>query len=151
MTIFKWHVINFNIKKIEKEDLGYVWIGHLLWPFYVCVFDGCGTWLQWQQVNAQNVHAETQNETQYALFHWNVCACRCSTFLVSINTTSVACIILYCSQHSDPRSSSTKRCIPSNGYNIRILSFLPLNNCAEMFSIFINAPSSSSSMNQTYP
>ena len=54
-------------------DYGYVWIGRLLWPFYACIFYGCGTQLQRQQVNVQNVHAETQNETQnetqYAPFH----------------------------------------------------------------------------------
>ena len=60
-------------------------------------------------------------------------------------------LVLYCSQNSDPRSSSTKWCVPSNGYNFHILPFLPLNYRVEMSSIFINAPSSLSSMNQTYP
>ena len=52
---------------------------------------------------------------------------------------------------NDPQSSRTKRCISSNSYNIHILPFLPLNYCVEMSSIFINASSSLSSMNQTYP
>ena len=60
-------------------------------------------------------------------------------------------LVLYCSQNFNPRSSCTKRCVPSNGYNFRILPFLPFNYHAEMYSVFINAPSSSSSMNQTYP
>ena len=60
-------------------------------------------------------------------------------------------LVLYCSQISNPRSSCTKRCVPSNGYNFRILRFLPFNYHAEMYSVFINAPSSLSSMNQTYP
>ena len=60
-------------------------------------------------------------------------------------------LVLYCSQNSNPRSSCTKRCVPSNGYNFRILPFLAFNYHAEMSSVFINAPSSSSSMNQTYP
>ena len=69
----------------------------------------------------------------------------CGVFGEHKHNTAVACTVEFTQQNWPTKQShKTLRFLQR-------LPFLPLNNRAEMSSIFINALSSSSSMNQTYP